>query len=64
MQPEKVQVSLHIQAVAGLVLVQLPAFGCLHVRFLHRAQLSVTDKSMSTEYWLTAYVKPAQEKCG
>ena len=26
--------------------------------------LSVTVEKMSTEYWLTAYVKPAKKKCG
>ena len=26
-------------------------------------QLSVTRESMSTEYWLTAHVKPSQETC-
>ena len=30
--------------------------------FFH--ELSVTGERMNTEYWLTAMVKPAQEKCG
>ena len=33
-------------------------------RFSHdEAQLSVTGERVSTKYWLTASVKPTQEKC-
>ena len=39
-----------------------PKTGFLTTRQINVEQLSVTGKRMCTEYWLTFWVKPAQER--